>query len=62
MPSYLPPKCYQCKKLKTIPRNVGDKASCSAYKKIPDGIFYKSGDCKYFESKFSQKKKKKRKR
>lgn len=51
MTMYPPPKCFECSKLKTVPRIIGSKGTCADYDKIPDSIFFQSGTCDKFESK-----------
>lgn len=55
MPSYAPPLCFSCPHFKKGPQFIGDKASCAKYAKIPDGIFFQSGDCAYYTKKSASK-------
>ena len=53
MASYKAPKCFDCVflDLDSVPEYIGDKAKCSKYKNIPDRIFFRAGDCKFFKPK-----------
>ena len=54
---YETPLCMKsCLFFKKYPQYVGDKASCSKYKKIPDKIFFQAGKCKYYTSRIKEKK------
>lgn len=52
MTSYPPPLCFNCMYLEKTPQFIGDKGTCSKYPTaIPDDIFFKSGDCQYYNEK-----------
>ena len=55
MPTYRPPFCLRCKNLKSQPKAIGEKASCSKYAKIPDKIYFEGGNCQYFTDKLTAK-------